>query len=1819
MKRLLPLVLLALVLAAPSARAAAVTPPDQTVLIDTSASAGSVVASSSSSATYSADHAFDGNWADNAGRWLAYTNPDNDYGSGVHGETPMYLVYRFNVPTKVNVLRLLIQNANEWDKRSPKAWTFLGSHDGETWTTLDTRSGVAWASGTVTKSFSFENQTAYEYYKFSCTEILGENNYMQLYEIQFLYDTGIVLTDLTTATSGSVSSASGTHGSYPATKAFDGNRADTNGRWLSSIGDHMYLVYRFNDATAVNAIRVWNGSDSAGGWNSTGRAPKTWTFSGSNDGETWTTLDTQASETGWAANGESRYYAFENNTPYEYYKYDCTALNGGTDYLQLWELEFFYVNTGSPALGIVSLSRTGAAAYSLSATEDANAADLAWIADAGTATTTNGWQSVAEGGTANWTVSGLATDTTYEISVLATNENGTAETVAGTIYTGALSFGAATDADEAGLVTGGVTVSRAAADPLPLTVNYSISGSAGTEGTTWAAPVAVTIPAGASSATLPVVPLLDFDVDEDVTITVTILAGNYELPAAATTTLTLRNRAAVKKADFAKSMTLTPSETALAKIGETAWADFPVLVRLPAEASALLQSADGTDLFFTDENDASLPFEVETFDPAGTTFVWVKVPSLSAATELTVWFGGASNQDNDPTAVWSRYVGVWHYAPSDAGGSTVADATGHGLTGSTTGALSTYAGPFGGDAIHGTATVTAPNYDALVPNAGQFTASGWFKAPSQVGDYLTFVSKKTGLNWDDAKGWYLEMAQSKTKMNLVLGNSTTSATIPDVSANWNYFSIVSDGTNVKVYMNGSTSASITKAYAVTASGRDFVISPNKADNCTDEYRIRKGAAGAAETALEYATMADAAFFDLGAIESVDDTAQVFETPTVARNANGTYTVTAVLLENNGDVGVLYDAGATAVTNILQSAASPGTFTDTPANLAADTTYKFAAYGKNANGTEVVAKGGVFYNGDLSIEKISDAVENGLVPGVFRISRADTAHDLTVAYTIGGTAAAGQTYAALSGTATIPAGSTSVDVEVVPLLDAATTEDKTVALALASGLYGIDAQAGSAEMTVVNLVVPTGFNTWVATAPGLASVGSNWSAGHAPLATEQVLFDGRFSTADCEWDAAASATVASWTQTNGYSGTVTVDTVFPDKGAFTVLTVSGDMAVASGTVTHKAHNATNKEDYYRLRIDVGGNLTVASGVQVHATGKGAYGPHTGTGSGAYGGSYNGYASWGSLTEPYGVGSSPAADGTYNAPAGGAIWIEVAGGTTLDGAIRADSVSAWGQWNGYSGSGGAVYLKTATLSGSGKISADCTNTSSGSNQDTGAGGRVSILLTGGELSAFPDANLTALGGVSSYAKVGSVGTILVRSPLKPNGVLYLRDRTNKYGMYAYRPKPNQLTRIPAGQTWVLDEIVFGANAILEVPTGTPLDLRGGLASVSSTGNTLDETGLIVDGGTLLLPSAATHTISGKWLFEPTDFALDGNLVVTNGAGVGTLLLYSDTSNNVRRCGLSVSGDMHVASGSYLRALRGGYIATGAATVGGGSTSCHGGQCGKSTANVAYDSFFRPRHPGTFGADNGRVNVGGGAIRLAVGGTLTLDGVASATPIVADARSGAPGAIDITAARLEGAGRIEANGNSRNYGDNDTSNASGGGRIAVRLTGAGETLSDAWIAKINAKGFYSSSISVDRCSSAGSIYLQTADQAEGAGTIVVRNTGNTANNVAFTALPSLKAGGEEDDFRKASLSVEAAARVKLFADLRMASLGMAAGTALDLNGHAFAVTTARVGETNIAPGTYTAAQLQALGFDEAIDTADGAGGTLRVLGAATVLIVK
>lgn len=523
----------AMLVATDTVEAAATPAPDVLYPVDASSSAGSVVDQSDYLENYPAGNAFDG-VKENSSRWLAR--------KGDH----MYFVYRFNAATKVNAIRICIPGNNYQAERAPKDWKFYGSDDNVNWQELDSRSGQTSWTTNEERLFDFNNGTAYQYYKFDCTANNGNADYMMLWEIEFLAS-DVSLTDLTTGDSGAVSSSSATHADYPASKAFDGNRVDTNGRWLASKAASMNLVYQFNTATAVNAIRIWNYN----AYTADQRAPKAWTFSGSNDGESWDILDEQTSETGWSDTGEARFYQFNNKAAYEYYKFDCTELcDASATYLQIWEIEFYFVQQDGPSIGDVSLARTGAATYAVAAEIEMNGADtVSWIAeDVTSAPLTNSFATaVAEGSTANGAVSGLAADKTWKISVFAENAAGSAKKEAGVIYTGELALGATTDANEYGLSAGGVVVSRANADPWPLTVNYTIATDASgvaagaAEGTTWVAPAAVTIPEGSASAVLPVVPLMDGNVTADVAITVALAAGNYEIPAVNSANLTLVN------------------------------------------------------------------------------------------------------------------------------------------------------------------------------------------------------------------------------------------------------------------------------------------------------------------------------------------------------------------------------------------------------------------------------------------------------------------------------------------------------------------------------------------------------------------------------------------------------------------------------------------------------------------------------------------------------------------------------------------------------------------------------------------------------------------------------------------------------------------------------------------------------------------------------------------------------------------------------------------------------------------------------------------------------------------------------------------------------------------------------------------------------------------------------------------------------------------------------------------------------------------------------------------------------------------------------
>lgn len=150
---------------------------------------------------------------------------------------------------------------------------------------------------------------------------------------------GLTLVDLTSP-DGTVTSSVAFETAGPLTNAF--NNDETLKTRVLRNGSSADIVYAFDEPTIVNSYGIYNYGDN----NPDQRAPKTWTFSGSNDnGETWVPLDShgdQDPETGWVAS-EYRFYYFENSTAYTSYKIDISG-NNGNQYLQFARMEFYNVN-----------------------------------------------------------------------------------------------------------------------------------------------------------------------------------------------------------------------------------------------------------------------------------------------------------------------------------------------------------------------------------------------------------------------------------------------------------------------------------------------------------------------------------------------------------------------------------------------------------------------------------------------------------------------------------------------------------------------------------------------------------------------------------------------------------------------------------------------------------------------------------------------------------------------------------------------------------------------------------------------------------------------------------------------------------------------------------------------------------------------------------------------------------------------------------------------------------------------------------------------------------------------------------------------------------------------------------------------------------------------------------------------------------------------------------------------------------------------------------------------------------------------------------
>jgi len=135
-------------------------------------------------------------------------------------------------------------------------------------------------------------------------------------------------------------------------RAFNHANAVADDSWITAGGATTgYIQYQFSAAHVITRYAVTSDNEAAPNV----RAPKTWTFKGSNDGAAWTTLDTQTNITDWATSPNTRkVFDLANSTAYAYYRLDITESNTAT-YLGVGELEMMETAAAPPPGGTVPL------------------------------------------------------------------------------------------------------------------------------------------------------------------------------------------------------------------------------------------------------------------------------------------------------------------------------------------------------------------------------------------------------------------------------------------------------------------------------------------------------------------------------------------------------------------------------------------------------------------------------------------------------------------------------------------------------------------------------------------------------------------------------------------------------------------------------------------------------------------------------------------------------------------------------------------------------------------------------------------------------------------------------------------------------------------------------------------------------------------------------------------------------------------------------------------------------------------------------------------------------------------------------------------------------------------------------------------------------------------------------------------------------------------------------------------------------------------------------------------------------------------------
>ncbi|MCK9555386.1 Ig-like domain-containing protein [bacterium] len=489
------------------------------------------------------------------------------------------------------------------------------------------------------------------------------------------------------------------------------------------------------------------------------------------------------------------------------------------------------------------------------------------------------------------------------------------------------------------------------------------------------------------------------------------------------------------------------------------------------------------------------------------------------------------------------------------------------------------------------------------------------------------------------------------------------------------------------------------------------------------------------------------------------------------------------------------------------------------------------------------------------------------------------------------------------------------------------------------------------------------------------------------------------------------------------------------------------------------------------------------------------------------------SYGSITQPTSLGSGGGYYTGGSATGGGAIKLTASGTITLNGTINADAQNSTGDWQS-GAAGGSIWLDTPTLTGSGTITAiggQEGNWQSGCGG--GGGGRIAVYYTTNNFTG----TITARGGYSatgsSNTEFGGAGTIyLKKTGEEPEIVVEHGATYNAYMASTLVAEDFTLKSLAVRNNaklvstcdFNIGELSVSGNASRMTHTGDitaedvtvnnygALYVTGSLYINNSINGQTGPDYTLADNYSATIkvtnsfnfPSAVDNLTLSKYYLEfmkynsTDEFTLDDTLELTNSSSLviqGDLTAINEPSGgtpeipgvqaaNPHGTGVTISAaNITIDATSKISADERGFpMLTGPGKANSDYRMCgatHGGRGGRgersSNSVTAYGIMEEPTALGSGGGYyNGGTSTGGGAFKLVVSDTLTVNGTLSANAKNSNGEwqsGGAGGSIWINTPTLAGSGMIMARGgNPYNYG----SGSGAGGRIAVYYTDNGFT---------------------------------------------------------------------------------------------------------------------------------------------------------------------